>query len=195
MSELRAQALPVRMFLAGRPRTKGHIQPVHIRGRGGLPCKFGGGKDRPELQAWMKIMGRQIQEQLGVQMKRVRGADGKPKTQRMDAAPYLGPVEVHCFFRFEREQRSAAEAEAGEVWESHDTPWPTAISIGDEDTLRRAVLDALVKSGVIADDRWSIGGNNYKRWCEEGEEAGVLVVVKPALDPIYVRVMELEGYL
>lgn len=185
------QQLPVSMFLAGRPRTKGHIQPVHIRGVAGRPCKFGNGKDRPELQAWMREMGKQIQAQLGVRMRAKGGRGGGVQVVRVDAAPYAGPVEVMCFFRFERELSVAADAEQGEVWDSHSSAWPTAMSIGDEDTLRRAVLDALVKSGVIADDRWSIGGQNYKRWCEPGEEAGVEVfVVKARGDVSSVRMAE-----
>jgi hypothetical protein len=86
-------------------------------------------------------------------------------------------VEVHAFFRFDREASRAEAAEEGEVWPSHQLPWPTTIGIGDEDTLRRAVLDALVKNGVIKDDSLSVGGSNYKRWCEPGEEAGVLIFV------------------
>lgn len=161
-----------RLFVAGRPRTKGHIQPVHVRGSSGRPCKFGGGKDRPLTQAWMNILGKGIQGALGIVLKRPGG-----KVRRVDAEPYAGPVEIHCFFRFDRELSRAEGAADGEVWESHSGDWPTARSIGDEDTLRRSVLDALVKSGVIADDSLSIGGLNLKRWCLPGEEAGVAIVV------------------
>lgn len=158
-----------RLFVPGRPRTKGHLQ---VRGRGA--------QDRPLLQAWMRTLGRSIQQQLGVKMARVGG-----KVRRVDAEPYAGDVEVHCFFRFERENGVSGEAHA-----SHSTPWPTTIGIGDEDTLRRAVLDALVKSGVIKDDSLSVGGMNYKRWCEPGERAGVLIVVREAPDLGYVLSME-----
>jgi hypothetical protein len=174
-----------RVFIPGRPRTKGHIQPVHIPGRGGRPCKFGGGKDRPLTQAWMRTLGRELQRQLGIKIERV---EGKPR--RMDAEPYAGAVEVWCFFRFDRELSAAEDAADGQVWPSHDLLWPTARSIGDEDTLRRAVLDSLTKSGVIADDSLSIGGGNWKRWTLEGEQAGVLVVVRPAPDPAFVQEME-----
>lgn len=163
-----------RVFLAGRPRTKGHIQPVHVRGTAGRPCRFGGGKDRPLTQEWMKTMGQELQRQLRIALQRT--AQG---VVRLDAEPYAGPVEVHCFFRFDRVLSEREAAETGETWPSHDVPWPTAISIGDEDTLRRAVLDALVKNGVIKDDSLSVGGMNYKRWCEPGERAGVLVIVLP----------------
>lgn len=154
------------VFLAGRPRTKGHMTP---RGRNG------GAQDRELLHAWMRSMGRQLQQQLGVKLARTAG-----KVRRVDAEPYTGDVEVHCFFRFSREASRRQAAVHGEIIPSHDTPWPTTIGIGDEDTLRRAVLDALVKNGVIKDDSLSVGGMNYKRWCELSEQAGVLVVVEPA---------------
>lgn len=179
-----------RLFVAGRPRTKGHMQPVHRRGTAGRPCTFGGAKDRPLLQAWMRTLGRSIQGQLGIRL--TRSADSGPaRVQRVDAEPYAGPVEVHCFFRFDRVESGREAAEAGELWPSHAVEWPTTIGIGDEDTLRRAVLDALVKSGVIKDDSLSVGGMNYKRWCEAGEEQGVLIVVRPALSPQGVRTEEI----
>lgn len=176
-----------RVFIPGRPRTKGHIQPVHVRGTGGRPCRFGGGKDRPLTQAWMKRLGAMLQVKLGIALRRVGG-----KVVRMDAEPYAGPVRVDCFFRFDRAESQREDAEIGEVWPSHDLPWPTARSIGDEDTLRRAVLDALTKSGVITDDSMSVGGSNWKRWTVDEEQAGVLVVVRPAPDPDYVRWLEQE---
>ncbi len=170
------QQLPVSLFLAGRARTKGHIQPVHIPGRGGRPCVYGQGKDRPVLIEWMKSMGRQIQDQLGIQM--VREGRGKAaRVRRVDAAPYSGPVYVSCIFLFDREQSQAEAAEGGQVWESHASDYPTAMSIGDIDTLWRAVNDALVKNGVIKDDRLIVSGTVSKRWTREGETAGVFVHV------------------
>lgn len=166
-----------RVFVAGRPRTKGHIEPVHIPGRSGRPCVYGSGKDRPLTQKWMKILGTSLQRQLGIVLSRDVALK---RVRRIDAGPYAGPVEIHCFFRFDRELSMAEAAEEGEVWPSHTADWPTARGIGDEDTLRRSVLDALTKSGVIKDDSLSVGGMNYKRWCTEGEDAGVLIVVTRA---------------
>lgn len=181
-----------RLFVAGRPRTKGHMQPVHRRGTGGRPCTFGGAKDRPLLQAWMRTLGRGLQDQLGVELQR-RGTP--PRVQRVDAEPYAEPVEVHCFFRFDRVESEREAAEQGEVIPSHATPWPTTIGIGDEDTLRRAVLDALVKSGVIKDDSLSVGGMNYKRWCEPGEEQGVLIIVQAAAPGLFDSTLSWEKIL
>jgi hypothetical protein len=174
-----------RVFVPGRGRTKGHLQPVHVPGRGGRPCRFGGAKDRPLTQKWMRTLAESLRSQLGIVIRRI---EGKPR--RVDAEPYAGPVRVDCFFRFERTASEREDAEAGEVWPSHDLPWPTARSIGDEDTLRRAVLDALTKSGVISDDSMSVGGMNWKRWTVGEEQAGVLVVVSPAPEPEYVRFLE-----
>lgn len=152
-----------RVFIAGRPRTKGHM----LAGPGGR-----GMRDRELLQVWMRTLARGLQSQLGIKLKRVAR-----KVRRSDAEPYAGAVEIHCFFRFEREV-SVDIRRPGQVLPSCAGPWPTTILFGDEDTLRRAVLDALVKSGVIADDSLSVGGMNYKRWCEPGEQAGVLIVVQ-----------------
>lgn len=168
-----------RLFVPGRPRTKGHMTPRGNRG---------GAQDRELLHVWMRVLGRSIQTQLGVKLARVGG-----KVRRVDAEPYAEPVEVHCFFRFSREASQRQAAAHGEIIPSHTTPWPTTIGIGDEDTLRRAVLDALVKSGVIADDRLSVGGMNYKRWCEAGEEQGVLIVVTKPLSVI--ALLNREEYL
>lgn len=177
-----------RLFVAGRPRTKGHLKTNHQRGAKGRPCKFWE-TEREELKAWMRTLGRSIQEQLGIVMHR-SGPERMKRVVRIDAQPYALPVEVHCFFRFDRALSERAAAEAGEAWPSHASEWPTAISIGDEDTLRRAVLDALVKSGVIKDDSLSVGGMNYKRWCEPGEEPGVLIMVLGAPTPERQRARE-----
>lgn len=179
-----------RLFVAGRPRTKGHMQPTHRRGVNGRPCSFGTAKDRPLTQAWMKRLNGELQRQLGIQLGRVAGV-----VRRVDGGePYAGPVELHTFFRFEREASRREAAEEGEVWPSHEEPWPTAISIGDWDTLTRAVADALTKAGVIKDDRLVIGGPSYKRWCEPGEEAGVLIVARPApWHDAHVKLLEREA--
>jgi hypothetical protein len=185
-----------RLFVAGRPRTKGHMQPTHRRGVGGRPCSFGTAKDRPLTVAWMKRLNGELQRQLGYRLQ--RDGAGMPIYRSDGGQPYVEAVEIHAFFRFDRVQSEAEEAAEGEVWPSHDTPWPTAMSIGDEDTLRRGVLDALVKAGVIKDDSLSVGGWNYKRWCEPGEEPGVLIVVQEAPHPSYVLRLEkalLEGTL
>lgn len=89
-----------------------------------------------------------------------------------ECAQYAGPVEVHSFSRFERPDGTT-------------TPWPVQHSIGDEDKLRRNLLDALTQSALLKDDAQVVGGQNWKRWCELGEPAGILFVVRQALDPAH----------
>jgi Holliday junction resolvase RusA-like endonuclease len=154
----------LRLFVPGRARTKGHMTPQHIRGGRGRKCKVWL-QDRDETKAWMKTLISAI--------RRYPFAAGAPY-------PFEGPVELHTFFRFERTLSVAKGAAAGQAWESHNTPWPTADDIGDEDTLRRAIGDALTQSRVLADDDLVVGGSNYKRWCRPGEVAGVAILVLPA---------------
>ncbi len=165
--------LILQVFVPGRSRTKGSLKPIHIPGRNGRPCKVTLTEDHKHSEPWKKRIMYAAARQLDV------ASAGPEPFERLSA--YAGPVEVHCFFRFEREfavtQVVGGGALPASVIPSHATPWPTAADIGDEDKLRRNVLDALTQAGVIADDRLSIGGANYKRWCEPGEEPGALVVV------------------
>lgn len=39
---------------------------------------------------------------------------------------------------------------------------PIAIRFGDEDNLRKAICDALTFGKIMVDDRWIVGGENYK---------------------------------
>lgn len=84
-------------------------------------------------------------------------------------ARYAGPVVVDTFFRFEREGDS-------------EDLWPTGRQYGDEDKLRRNALDALTQGGLILDDSLVIGGRTFKRFLIEGERAGVVISVRPAID-------------
>lgn len=140
------------------------MTPGHTRGTQGRACKVWL-KDRDETKAWMKTLIAAI-----------------VRADRPREHPGVAPVELHTFFRFERE-RSTQVSLAARVWPSHDTAWPTANDIGDEDTLRRAIGDALTQAHVIEDDDLVIGGVNLKRWCLPGERAGVEIVVCVAPDP------------
>jgi Holliday junction resolvase RusA-like endonuclease len=158
-----------RVFVEGRSRTKGSLKPVHIKIGAGR-CKVSLTEDHALATPWKKKMIAQLLVQQGL-----LGL----------IEPYAGPVEIHCFFRFARE-----EAAGGGVWPSHESLWPTAPDIGDEDKLRRNVLDALTQAHVIADDALSIGGMNYKRWCDVGEQPGVQIIVSDAPAPDAVRYLE-----
>lgn len=53
--------------------------------------------------------------------------------------------------------------------------WPATKGTGDEDKLRRLVLDALQDAGVLRDDAQVQGGRNYKHYADKhpGELPGV----------------------
>lgn len=56
--------------------------------------------------------------------------------------------------------------------------WP---SVGDIDKLERAVLDGLVRAGVLEDDRHVVELGSRKVWAPSAREAGVHVDVATAL--------------
>jgi len=56
-------------------------------------------------------------------------------------------------------------------------PWPCQ---NDVDKLARAVVDGLVQGGAISDDRHVVELHATKRFCEPGEEPGVLAYVATA---------------
>lgn len=159
-------------FVPGRARTKGHMKPIPRRnGTGQLKIT---NHDRPELKAWLKDLIEGIREQVGI----IEIREGRKVVGVEPPWPYAGPVTVDAMFYFRREIGTD-----GLVWPSHNTPYPTAADLGDEDTLTRAVLDALKMAGVLEDDRWVIGpserGANGKRWIDhESAQAGVLCVVR-----------------
>jgi len=172
-----------RLFVPGRPRTKGSLKPMHVRGTGGRKCRVGLTEDHALSTPWKNTM-------IKAMRMEARNVQGVVRQLR---EPYPGPVEVHSFFRFERDESVVKHPQYGDgvkIVPSHATPWPTAMGIGDEDKLRRSVLDALTQSGLILDDRMVIGGMNYKRWVEPGEQSGVSIVVHGAPLPEHVRELE-----
>lgn len=92
------------------------------------------------------------------------------------------PVEVRLLFTFPR-----TESVNGGVVPSHDTPWPTHITIGDLDKLIRNIGDAMLLpanrgqlplcSGLLKDDSLIVGIRAWKFWVRDGEEPGVLIRV------------------
>jgi hypothetical protein len=99
-----------------------------------------------------------------------------------------GAVLVDTFFRFDasagQERKRGAALREGEIWPGHPDLWPVesagAYAHGDEDKLRRNVLDALTQSGLIADDALVVGGSTLKRFTMPGEVQGVDIRVRPA---------------
>lgn len=149
---MRAELL--RVFVPGRPRTKGSLKPVHV--------KLGGGRCRVSLTE----SGEYSIEWKDTMIEAIRDA--------AVCSRYDGAVRVDTTFVFERlckpdQQMPWPTREKGEF--AH----------GDEDKLRRNALDALTQSGLIKDDSLVVGGMIVKRWVLAGETSpGVLIVVTPA---------------
>lgn len=149
------RAYGIVVSVAGRPRTKGSLKPVHV--------KMGPGKCRVSLtesgeyaEAWKKEMIRAVKLACVV-------------------TKFPGAVIVDTFFRFD-------ELCAADVNQDWPVTSSGIYAHGDEDKLRRNALDALTQSGLIADDALVIGGLTRKRYVEPGESGcGALIVVRPAM--------------
>lgn len=149
----------VTVWVPGRPRTKGSLKPVHIRSGAGR-CRVSLTESGGESEAWKKTM-----------IATIRAA---AVCSRWDTA-----VRVDALFLFERE----AAAHQDEVLH----PWPTANQYGDEDKLRRNVLDALTQSGLIKDDALVLGPStalNGKRFIRDGEAPGAWIRVEVVPDGV-----------
>lgn len=164
----------VRLWVPGRPRTKGSLVPRHVPGYRGAKCKV-----------WLTESGEYSAEWKQHMVTHVR--------QQAECLRYDGPVEVHAFFRFEREGVSPPGRfpdgcpECGgkgghPVSCSHSgmDPWPVGRQYGDEDKLRRNLLDALTQSALLADDSLVVGGQTWKRFALPGEQSGAALAVQPA---------------
>lgn len=171
---VRADAI-ARFFVAGRPRTKGHMQPMpHRRSNGKLAITL---HDRDEAREWLQTLIKGIREQVGI----VPIIKGRKVVGVEPPWPYVGPVRVDSAFYFDREL-SVRDGELTNLpIPSHQTPWPTAKDLGDRDTLERCLLDALTQSGLLEDDRWVVRGEPIKRWSGDGfsPRAGVWCEVWP----------------
>ena len=154
----------VAVWCAGRPRTKGSLKPVHIR-MGAGRCRVSLTESGEYAIAWKTAMIRAIREVCVCER-------------------WAEPVRVDTFFRFEK----FCEPDGVLPWPTRETgQW----AHGDEDKLRRNALDALTQSGLIADDSLVVGGENWKRWADEDEDAGALIVVTPAPPLEYMGFREL----
>lgn len=157
----------VRIEAYGRPRTKGSLRPNHVKLAPGR-CKVSLTEDGQYSTPWKNAMIHAIRQQCAIER-------------------YAGPVVVDCFFRFER---LASQERRGDVWPVTQSG-PTAH--GDEDKLRRNVLDALTQAGLILDDSLVVGTDgNFKRFCRDGEGAGVLIKVRPATPEDLERILAME---
>lgn len=158
----------VRVFVPGRPRTKGSMRPVHVK-MGPGRCRVSLTESGEHSIAWKKTMIKALRAECL-------------------CAAWPGAVVVDTFFRFDasagQERKRGAALHEGETWPGRPDLWPVesagAYAHGDEDKLRRNVLDALTQSGLIADDCLVVGGSTMKRFTMAGEEQGVVIDVRPA---------------
>lgn len=157
---------PLRIFVHGRPRTKGSLQPDHRKVAPGV-CKVGLRESGRYSVPWKNEMIRSIRAS-GLRMRR-----------------HEADVRIDLSFRFARAIPS-----------DDAMPWPTRMTgewaHGDEDKLRRNALDAITQAGFVKDDCLSIGGCNFKRWTRGVEPAGVLIVVRAATDRDLEEILRLE---
>lgn len=128
-------------FIPGKPRPKGSLKPqIHRRGNGKMAVTL---HDDAASEAWKLTMTRWILD----------------RSVTFEGYGFGGPVAVEAVFYFVK-----TIGVNGEVWPSHDTPWPMADDIGDTDKLQRNLGDALEQSGLIANDR------NIVRWIDPRKE-------------------------
>lgn len=163
----------------GRPRTKGSLKVYCTKGR---DHKIHLEEEVAESKKWRTVVARAVrQAQMDTHGKLLQ---------------YPGPVEVRLVFFFPRE-----ESVAGGAIPTHQTEWPTHITLGDADKLARNVLDALsmprhrrdapVCSGLILDDSQVVVLSVAKFWVPEGREPGVQLLVMDVDSPA--EHLEIEG--
>lgn len=151
--------LVARFFAQGQPRSKGSLKVITPRGRRPILAEQG-----EHSKAWRTVIRNAILTQVNFRH-----------------TAYPGPVEVRAVFFFQR-----TTGVNGEVWPSHDTPYPTDRNLGDLDKLERNLLDALTDSGLIADDAQVVTLRSEKRWTAPNSVPGVQVHVltAPAGEPV-----------
>ena len=92
--------------------------------------------------------------------------------------PITGPVEMICWFYFEKPK-------------SNRTLHPTSRQVGDLDKLLRAVSDALVDGGAIEDDSQIVLVSGSKSWVtEDTTRPGVMVYIADMNQPKVESILE-----
>lgn len=85
------------------------------------------------------------------------------------------PIEVDVSYFLERPKGHYGTGRNAGKLKLSAPVWPATKGTGDEDKLRRLVLDALQDAGVLVDDVQVQGGRNYKHYAHPhpGEALGV----------------------
>jgi hypothetical protein len=146
-------ALPLRVWVPGRARTKGSLEPFGRRANGSVKLRESvtGSSD------WRATMAEAVLRQLGA-----RFEPGGPVCawEALDE-----PVRVVLWVKLPR-GRTRARAVA-----------PDQLRDGDLDKYQRNAGDALVDAQVLADDSRIVEWWARKDWAATPEEAGVLIEV------------------
>lgn len=151
----------------GRPRTKGSLKAYCMQD---AHHKVRVREEVEESKKWRMVVARAVREyQLGMHRKLLQ---------------HPGPVEARLHFYFDR----IASVNGGPL-PTHETPYPTHITLGDSDKLARNVLDALssgstksdapVCSGLLLDDSQVVRLSVAKDWSTPAHLAGVEILVLP----------------
>lgn len=144
--------LPLRVWVPGRARTKGSLEPFGRRANGSIKLRESvkGSSD------WRATMAEAIVRQLGGRF--------EPGGPVMTWTPYLEAVRVVLWVRLPRP--------------AHRTePYPIRQRDGDEDKYQRNAGDALEDVQVIKNDAQIVEWWARKDWSETPETAGVLIEV------------------
>lgn len=149
----RSEALPRLFWVAGRPRTKGSLKPVHKR-LGNGRCSVALTESGEYAVAWKRTMIATIRD-------------------RAECSRYPGAVTVDLDFLFERLCVPDQEL----PWPTRQSG---EFGHGDVDKLTRNVYDALTQSGFLLDDSLIVGGVARKRFATVNEIAGVWITIRAA---------------
>jgi hypothetical protein len=154
--------LPLRVWVAGRARTKGSLKVVGRRANGSAVL----GEQVAGSKAWRSAVVETAVRALGG-----RFGPGGPV---LPYEPLSGPVLAVLWVRLPRPaRRSDVEAH----------PFPVEITDGDLDKLQRNVGDALVDAGVLKDDKLIVEWRARKDFAPSPLDAGALIELHPAGDP------------
>jgi Holliday junction resolvase RusA-like endonuclease len=148
--------LPATFGVYGRPRTKGSLNVYCLKNaRHTVRVE----EETKDSSLWRRMVARAAQAHM---------------LETSGGLWNVGdPVGVRLLFVF-----PAWIGVGGEVVPSHDTPWPTAITLGDIDKLTRNVLDALTDAHMIEDDRLVVQLQVAKEWADELRPAGVSIQLR-----------------
>lgn len=147
--------LPAQFGVYGRPRTKGSLNVYCMKN---ATHKVRVEEETKDSSLWRARVAKAAQNHM---MATTGGL------WNVDHA-----VSVRALFVFPRQ-----ESVNGGVVPSHDTPWPTDITIGDVDKLARNILDAMEDAHLYRNDRLVAQLLVEKTWATDELPVGVTIRV------------------